>query len=306
LVAAMMMTPSLALEAVHLDEQLVERLLALVVAAAHAGAAVAADGVDLVDEDDAGRVLLALLEQVADARRADADEHLDEVRARDREERHARLAGDGAGEQRLAGARRAHEQHALGDAPPSSLNLARIFSSSAPATSVEGGLPALVLLGLFYMGLSELHHFAAARAAGRLVHHIHPQRDHNDDYQYLRQPHQPPRRLPGLDIIVSYLVARVFGVVIVDELIHALDEKVYVGHGVFDCLCLVVVELQRKLPVAKIQREIRDPVGLEIAHDGRVFGLFGLGLILIDDRHREHKQDEYDNVRADPAHIFTQ
>ena len=47
------------LEAVHLDEQLVERLLALVVAAAEAGAAMAADRVDFVDEDDAGRVLLA-------------------------------------------------------------------------------------------------------------------------------------------------------------------------------------------------------------------------------------------------------
>ena len=43
-----------------------------------------------------GRVRLALLEQVAHARRADAHEHLDEVRARHREERHARLAGDGA------------------------------------------------------------------------------------------------------------------------------------------------------------------------------------------------------------------
>ena len=71
----------LRLEAVHLDEQLVEGLLALVVAAAHAGAAVAADGVDLVDEDDAGRVLLGLLEQVAHAGGADADEHLDEVGA---------------------------------------------------------------------------------------------------------------------------------------------------------------------------------------------------------------------------------
>jgi hypothetical protein len=97
----------LRLEAVHLDEQLVERLLALVVAAAEAGAAVAADGVDLVHEDDAGAVLLGLLEQVAHAGGADADEHLDEVRAGDREERHARLAGDGAGEQRLAGAREA-------------------------------------------------------------------------------------------------------------------------------------------------------------------------------------------------------
>src|SRR5215211_1666199 len=45
------------LEAVHLHEQLVQRLLALVVAAAETGAAVAADRVDLVHEDDAGRVL---------------------------------------------------------------------------------------------------------------------------------------------------------------------------------------------------------------------------------------------------------
>ena len=45
------------LEAVHLGEHLVERLLALVVPAAEAGAALAADGVDLVDEDDRGRLL---------------------------------------------------------------------------------------------------------------------------------------------------------------------------------------------------------------------------------------------------------
>ena len=58
---------------------MVERLLALVVPAAQAGAAVAPDGVDLVHEDDAGRVLLGLLEQVADAGGAHAHEHLDEV-----------------------------------------------------------------------------------------------------------------------------------------------------------------------------------------------------------------------------------
>ena len=90
LVAAIRMMLSFIVEPVHLDEELVQGLLALVVAAAHAGAAMAADGVDLVHEDDAGGVLLRLLEQVADAARADADEHLDEVRAGDREERHAR------------------------------------------------------------------------------------------------------------------------------------------------------------------------------------------------------------------------
>ena len=55
----------LLVEAVHLDEQLVERLLALVVPAAEPGAAVATDGVDLVDEHDRGRRRLRLLEQVA-------------------------------------------------------------------------------------------------------------------------------------------------------------------------------------------------------------------------------------------------
>ena len=42
------------LEAVHLDQQLVQGLLALVMATAHAGAAVPPHRVDLVHEDDAG------------------------------------------------------------------------------------------------------------------------------------------------------------------------------------------------------------------------------------------------------------
>src|SRR6185437_12200665 len=91
-------------EAVHLDQQLVQRLLALVVTAADSGTAMAADRVELVDEDDAGCRLLGLLEQVAYTAGADTDEHLDEVGAGDREERDPCLAGDRAGEQRLAGA----------------------------------------------------------------------------------------------------------------------------------------------------------------------------------------------------------
>jgi hypothetical protein len=71
--------------------------------------------------------LLRLLEQVAHARGADADEHLDEVGARDREERHAGLARDGAREQRLAGAGRPVEQHALRDARAERLELLRVL-----------------------------------------------------------------------------------------------------------------------------------------------------------------------------------
>ena len=73
--------PVVRLEAVHLDQQLVQRLFALVVTAAKARAAMPADRVDLIDEDDAGRLFFRLLEHVAHPRRANADEHLDEVGA---------------------------------------------------------------------------------------------------------------------------------------------------------------------------------------------------------------------------------
>ena len=99
-------------EAVHLDEELVERLLALgVVVAAAAGA----DGVELVDEEDRGLVLARLVEQAADARGAEAGEHLDERRRRLREELRVGLVRDGLREQRLAGAGRPVQEDALRD-----------------------------------------------------------------------------------------------------------------------------------------------------------------------------------------------
>ena len=108
--------PWCGLEAVHLDEQLVERLFALFVAERVAAAA-AAHGVELVDEDDARRVAACVLEQPPHARGADARIHFDEVRAAREEERHARFTRDRSREQRLAGPGRADEQHALRDVP---------------------------------------------------------------------------------------------------------------------------------------------------------------------------------------------
>mmetsp|Transcript_32447 Transcript_32447/g.58058 ORF Transcript_32447/g.58058 Transcript_32447/m.58058 type:complete len:217 (-) Transcript_32447:34-684(-) len=81
-----------ALKAVHLRQQLVQRLLALVVAAADAGATRAAHRINLVHKHNAGRVLLGLLEQVTDAGGAHAHEHLHKLRSRNGEERHTRLA----------------------------------------------------------------------------------------------------------------------------------------------------------------------------------------------------------------------
>ena len=75
----------------------------------------------------AGGVFLGRVEHVADAAGAHADEHLDELRAADREERHAGLAGHGPAQQRLARARRAHQQNALGHAAAEPLELLRVL-----------------------------------------------------------------------------------------------------------------------------------------------------------------------------------
>src|SRR5215472_12382540 len=86
-----------------------------------------ADRIDFIDEDDARRVLLALLEEVADAGRSYADEHLDEIGSANREEGHVRFAGNGAREQRLARSGRAHQQDALGNAPAEFLEFLRLL-----------------------------------------------------------------------------------------------------------------------------------------------------------------------------------
>ena len=104
-----------ALEAVHLGEDLVERLLALVVGAGdpHRSLARAADGVELVDEDDRRGRLLGLGEQVAHTGGADAHDRLDELRGGDREERGVGLTRHRARQERLAGAGGAEHQHAV-------------------------------------------------------------------------------------------------------------------------------------------------------------------------------------------------
>ena len=102
------------LEAVHLDQQLVERLLALFVAE-RAAAAAAADRVELVDEHDARGMAAGIAEEAADARRAHARVHLDEVRPAGKEERHAGFAGNRSRQECLARPRGADEQNALRD-----------------------------------------------------------------------------------------------------------------------------------------------------------------------------------------------
>lgn len=101
-------------EAVHLGQELVERLLVFAVSAARPLAAGLGEPVDLVDEEGAWRLGAGLFEQVADARRAHAGEYLDEFRSGRREERYAGFPGHGPCEQGLAVAGRPGQEDALG------------------------------------------------------------------------------------------------------------------------------------------------------------------------------------------------
>src|SRR5206468_2480931 len=98
-------------KAVHLDKQLVQCLLALVMSAAEACAAMPSDCVDFIYKEDARGVLLALLEQIANARGTHADEHFNEIRSADREERNIGLACDCAREKCFSGTRGAEQQY---------------------------------------------------------------------------------------------------------------------------------------------------------------------------------------------------
>src|SRR5690606_4988469 len=72
--------PDRAVETIHFGEQLVQRLLTLVVSTHRSSdTACAAQSIQLINEDDGRRLPARLLEQVAHPRRAHADKHLDEL-----------------------------------------------------------------------------------------------------------------------------------------------------------------------------------------------------------------------------------
>jgi len=171
-------------EAVHLRQELVQGLLPLVVAA-EAGVSRLADGVDLIDEDDAGGHLGRLLEQVPDAAGAHAHEHLHEAGAGDGEEGDPGLTGHGLGQQGLAGAGGANQQGAPGELGADGGVFARVVEE---VDDLLQGLLGLVLAGHVgkgdaggllhvYLGVGLAHAADAADAAAALGHQIHQQHE---------------------------------------------------------------------------------------------------------------------------------
>ena len=95
---------------------MIERLFTFVVTTADSMAAMAAHGVDFVDEDQARGILASLLKHVTDPGSAHTHEHFDEVGAADVEEGDIGFTCNGACEQCLAGSGRTDHQDSLGNA----------------------------------------------------------------------------------------------------------------------------------------------------------------------------------------------
>ena len=147
---------------------------------------------------------------------ADADEHLDEVGAGDREERDAGLAGDGAREQRLTGAGRAVEQHALGDPGAERLELLRVLEELLDLVQLLHGLVGARDVAEGDLGrvhrhplgarLAEAHHLRAA--ALHLVHQEDPEAEEEDEGQDVGEQREDARAARALDLGRDVLAAQ--------------------------------------------------------------------------------------------------
>src|SRR5690606_17511097 len=187
-----------AIEPVHLHQQLVQGLLALIMATTEAGATGTADRIDLVDKDDARCMLLRLLEHVAHTGCANTNKHLDKVGTGDREERDFRFAGNGFCQQRLAGTGRTHHQHATRNLAAKALELARVtqeldqllhfFLGFLDTGNIgKGGLD-LVFAHQARAALAEGHRATAATTTAlRLAHEENKDTENQQDRQDRQQ-----------------------------------------------------------------------------------------------------------------------
>ena len=102
-----------AVKAVHFAQQLIQSLLAFIIAAELAVITAFADGIDFIDKYYARCLFLRLLKQIAHAGSAHADEHFYKFTAADAEERHLGFACYRTRQQGFTCTRRAYQQCTL-------------------------------------------------------------------------------------------------------------------------------------------------------------------------------------------------
>ena len=179
---------------VHLNEQLVQRLFTLIMAAAEAGTTLTTNRIDFINEDDARSSCLRLLEHVTYTARTDTDKHLNKVRTRNGIERNICLTGDCLCKQRFAGARMTAQQNSLRNPRTHPLVFGRRFQISDDLLHLCLFLIAARHIAEAYLrlGLQTCPRLAEIKCLriGRIVsahpvHHPHAQQQNNDQRNQL-------------------------------------------------------------------------------------------------------------------------
>ena len=224
------------LKAVHFHQQLVQGLLAFIVAAAQTGTALTAHSIDLINEDDAGHGLLGLIEQVTHAGCTHADVHFHKVRAGNGIERHTSLTSAGTGQQGLTGARRAYQQNAVGNAGTQSVelfgaleelhDLFQLFLFLVLTGNIGKGSRLFVLVLILHLGLANVHDPAAASAA---AHHGEEQKAGAAQHCQIEQDLHPWDAFLDRGIIVHHGSIRVCFVIGGNVVAYILDEHGGIG-----------------------------------------------------------------------------
>ncbi len=180
-------------ETIHFDQHLVQGLLTFVVTTTQTGATLAADSIDLIDKDDAGRGFLGLLEHVTYPGGAHTHEHLDEIGTGNGKERHLGFTGNGLGQQSLTGTGRTYQQYASRDLATQFLEFARVaqvvdqlldlfLGFIATGDVGEGGLD-LIFTHKASLALAKRHGTFATAAL-----HLTHKEDPDTDQQQHREP----------------------------------------------------------------------------------------------------------------------
>ncbi len=231
-------------------------------------------------------MLLRLFEHVAHTSRADADEHFDEVRTRDAEERHLRFTGDGSRQQRLTGSRRADQQHAARNAATQLLEFLRIaqevdqfgdFFLRFVATGDVGEIDCVVVLvDQTRTGFAERER-TAFPAPLHLSHHVEPETDDQDRRsEVIQRGHQ---RIRFVISLAAHLNA----------ILHQIADHPDVA-GRHDLVLLAVCWSDREVP--PLDDDVLDFAVLRVVHELRIGNAFlDTGLVELLEHRKQHQCD---------------
>mmetsp|Transcript_26590 Transcript_26590/g.48252 ORF Transcript_26590/g.48252 Transcript_26590/m.48252 type:complete len:366 (-) Transcript_26590:152-1249(-) len=104
------------IETVHLHQNLIDGLFSLIITSSKTCTTLPSDGINLINENNAGRILLRLRKDITNTRGTHTHKHLHKFRTRNRDKWHTGLSGHSLGQERFTGSGGSVEDDTAGNA----------------------------------------------------------------------------------------------------------------------------------------------------------------------------------------------